>query len=364
MRLHVIKAGEGDGLLLESGDSTPRRLLIDGGPRGCWDADVEPHLREILGTAGRIEALLVSHVDNDHIVAPLDMLADIERRRVDEEEPWLTVGDLWHNAFERTLGDAGERAVGTLKALSARAATAGVAAAGTNFAVLGIGEGARLRRAAIRESIPLNAAFGGGLICPDELQDPHVELGSMRIRVVGPTRANLEALRRKWLEWAAKAGAAKQPEALANSDTSVPNLSSVVILAEEGGRSVLLTGDARGDHIVQGLDQAGLLRDGRMHVNVLKLQHHGSARNTTRRFFDVVTADTYVVSANGRYGNPDAETLGWIVEAAKARDSRIRIVATYPSASIEELKRIHPPAPDWYAIDVVGADEHAAVLEV
>src|SRR5262252_3492897 len=47
------------------------------------------------------------------------------------------------------------------------------------------------------------------------------------------------------------------------SDKSVPNLSSIVCLIEKNGKRVLLTGDARGDKIREGLDNAGLLVDGR-----------------------------------------------------------------------------------------------------
>ena len=45
-------------------------------------------------------------------------------------------------------------------------------------------------------------------------------------------------------------------------DKSVPNLSSIVVLAELGGKSMLLTGDARGDKILEGMELAGLLETG------------------------------------------------------------------------------------------------------
>ena len=42
---------------------------------------------------------------------------------------------------------------------------------------------------------------------------------------------------------------------------------------------MLLTGDARGDDVLAGLREAGLLRRSPLHVDVLKLPHHGSDRN-------------------------------------------------------------------------------------
>jgi beta-lactamase superfamily II metal-dependent hydrolase len=89
----------------------------------------------------------------------------------------------------------------------------------------------------------------------------------------------------------------------------------MVFLAEHEGRSMLMTGDARGRYIRDGLDRAGRLRDGQARVDVLKLQHHGSARNTDEQFFQTVIADDYVISANGMYGNPDKATIDALVGA-------------------------------------------------
>jgi hypothetical protein len=61
-------------------------------------------------------------------------------------------------------------------------------------------------------------------------------------------------------------------------------------------------GDALGDHILDGLEKGGHLVDGKMHLDVLKLPHHGSERNITPTFFKNITADVYLASANGRTG--------------------------------------------------------------
>ena len=364
MKLHLIKAAHGDGLLLESGDEFPKRVLIDGGPRGCWDEHLEPHLKEVLQAGAKLDALLVSHVDLDHIVAPLDLFAELERRRVADEPKWPEVCDLWHNSFERTLDTGNVGAAAALRLTAASAASIGADTSTTEWTIFGISQGAQLRRSAIRESVSLNKEFDGELICPDNLANPVVAMGSMSLQFVGPTRQNLDALRREWLAWAEKAGRSRRPEDFANVDRSVPNLSSIVVLAREGGRTALLTGDARGDHIEQGLEQAGLLVDGRLHVNVLKLQHHGSARNVDVGFFDRITADVYVVSANGKYDNPDISTLRWIVASANNQKREIKIVATFETPSIITLKEELPPSDSGYSVSIVKPDKHAEILTV
>ena len=59
----------------------------------------------------------------------------------------------------------------------------------------------------------------------------------------------------------------------------------------------------------------------KLHVDVLKVPHHGSSRNVEEDFFRDVTADHYVISANGKYDNPDAETLKMICARPAATTS-------------------------------------------
>ena len=63
-------------------------------------------------------------------------------------------------------------------------------------------------------------------------------------------------------------------------------------IAEAGGKRILLTGDARGDKIIQGLELVGALEpNGTMHVDVLKMPHHGSDRNMETSFLRRITAE-------------------------------------------------------------------------
>ena len=67
--LHVVQAQFGDSLILEFGTPKKRRyILIDGGPSGTYAADLQPALAQIVGTSGQLDLVVLSHVDNDHIV--------------------------------------------------------------------------------------------------------------------------------------------------------------------------------------------------------------------------------------------------------------------------------------------------------
>ena len=69
------------------------------------------------------------------------------------------------------------------------------------------------------------------------------------------------------------------------------------------------------DLLIESLELAGLMKDGKCHFDLMKVQHHGSSHSTTQDFFDRVTADRYVISGNGKHEIPHEQALGWLSAA-------------------------------------------------
>ena len=340
LRLRVVQAEEGDCLILECGPPTNlTRVLIDGGPETVYEEHLRGQLHEIRDAGGKVDLVVLSHVDNDHTVGLLDLMAELEELRANNAQETIAIDAFWHNAFHRTIGRDTEIEP-RLKSLWANAGAAQATMTSAGIAVQGISEGDRVRQAAVVLGIPINPGFANNLVSVDGTSGP-ISLGDLTLRIVGPTEENLEELRSEWLEWLDRFEdevADEDPSVAAMADSSIPNLSSIMILAEAEGKKVLLTGDGRGDHLLQGLERAGLLNpEGTLHVDLLKVPHHGSDRNVTKEFFETVTADIYVVSANGKHDNPDLITLKWMVEAAKKQGRAIEIFATNQTPSTLEL---------------------------
>jgi hypothetical protein len=97
-----------------------------------------------------------------------------------------------------------------------------------------------------------------------------------------------------------------------------PNRASITLLAEEDGRTCLLTGDAAEEELLDGLTAAGRLAAGPFRCDVLKVQHHGSEFNLSRKFASSVLATHYVFSADGAHGNPDPSVVKTIIESRLA----------------------------------------------
>lgn len=355
LKLRVVNAHEGDCFILLYGKpSKPRALLVDGGPKNTFG----PHLRRTLETLGvpGLDAVVLSHVDNDHVTGLLELFAAI-RDRPDGEAPPIAVSDLWLNSFgtiidnEKTVA---RRLEGVLQQMAAQNRSMSVASA----ALSGIKEGHKLAVMALQLEIPVNRVLGGQPFIADST-DP-IELDGLEIDIVGPTEENLDALAAEWQAWLDKQVdriGRGQLHLAAMADKSVPNLSSIQLHVRGNGKTLLLTGDGRGDHLLEALEEAELLdADGTIELDLLKVPHHGSDRNVTRRFFERVRAKTYVISANGKHGNPDLPTLQWIVESRPAEEP-ITLVLTNRTDTVDKLERAFPPDELGYSLVIRDPDQ-------
>jgi hypothetical protein len=155
----------------------------------------------------------------------------------------------------------------------------------------------------------------------------------VELHVLGPTQPLIDEFLAEWDKFIKKeklnvAGAGL--ELAEFLDESAFNLASIVVLARAEGKEILLTGDARGDFVLESMEQAGLLKkNGKRRLDILKVPHHGSNRNVDEGFFRRLPADHYVISGDGEHGNPDVETIGMIFEARKADKRKFTIHLTY-----------------------------------
>jgi hypothetical protein len=345
--LEALQAFHGDCLLLHGGSTdAPLLVLIDGGPTRTWETSLQPRLEELrAGRAGdgalAIDLAMVSHIDDDHVHGMVDLAGELVTQKLDSRPLSYDVQTLWHNAFDDVLGndaddlrtaavDVLSRPVGDKRADEIRAAGLAIVAS--------VGQGRELRDQARQLGWSVNDPFDGPVAMPKDGVRT-ITLGDVRMTVVGPHAEQLERLHDAWEQWLRdhpKAVAGEGASTAAFTDNSPYNLSSIVVLAECSGRRMLLTGDARGDHILANLEAAGLAAGGTTDVDIVKLPHHGSIRNLAAEFFERVTARHYVISADGRHGNPETETLETIVAARPDDDFTIHLTNRAGKGDLEQ----------------------------
>jgi hypothetical protein len=171
------------------------------------------------------------------------------------------------------------------------------------------------------------------------------DLGSMKFTLIGPTKSELLKLRKGWQHWLQNvenkadlkalreklkkridefsAGAlAGSPFDLGSWEgvpdiegVTIPNVASLMFMVEENGKRLLLTGDGQQGFILDGLERTGFMPQGHVHLDVLKIQHHGSENNMDTDFARQVSADHYVFCGNGLHHNPDLSVLDIVFES-------------------------------------------------
>jgi hypothetical protein len=285
---------------------------------------------------------MITHVDDDHIHDILDLLNDLTEAADDDEPPLCKIDSLWFNSFDDLLGNEAEELTAAVRSAAAAVAAGQPLPASFPFrhtesalVAASVNQGRKVRDQAAQLKIKLNAEAGGKLITAERAGPTKIDLkDGLKLTVLSPFRHRVEVLREEWDKALKKMKKAKPAEAQAIAsefvDESVFNLSSIAVLPECGGKRMLLTGDARGDDVIAGLEAAKLLKGGRCHVDLVKLPHHGSDRNVATEFFEQVTADHYVISANGKYGNPDPPTLKMLTEARGSDEYTIHLTNMPP----------------------------------
>ncbi|MGX1880523.1 ComEC/Rec2 family competence protein [Streptomyces sp. NPDC055287] len=349
-----LDARHGDCFLVRWGTRDQRVMLVDGGPPGVYEASLRDQLTHLTPTHNGVPTLDVvclSHVDDDHAAGLVRLLAELRRARRDELPEPFGVTRLWFNSVEELVDRRAPGLSASVQPLVDRALTDSGAVKAS------YGQGRAIRDEATALGLAGNPLFGGPLT-----EGAETTLDDLHVSVVAPDEEALERLEKRWRE-AKKRG---DPEVIsaAYTDSSIPNLSSIVLLLRHDGRTALLTGDARGDRILDGLRAGGLLTDSEpFHVDLLKLPHHGSERNVERDFFESVRADHYVISADGiRHHHPHEDTLRWLVESRDEDDEYVIHLTNDIAFATDALAELRGNRS--FEVDIRPPTDPALVIEV
>jgi hypothetical protein len=367
LSVEVIRAGKGDCLILHYGTAdNPRLALIDGGPKSSYAPYLRPRLQQIRDARNLskseplpVDLLMISHVDNDHMHGFLDLTRELIEAQMTQQPPFVHVQSLWHNSFENIIGvpikgvaDVFDTEIGVGLLEGDRVAKPDLRTMSLSEkdisanlqVVTSIHQNAQLRTDARQLNLLVNGEFDGALIMAVAKGKP-INFGSgLRFTVIGPLPAEVKQFQQKHQAWLKQSKSKDlMPTELFSLylDTSILNLSSIVVLVEVNKKRILLTGDASGEAILQGLEFVGLVKKGRkIHVDVLKVPNHGSSEHLYYEFFERVTADHYVISGNGEHGYPDRDSFDMIMRAREGAKYTIHL--TYPVPEIDANRKL-----DW-----------------
>lgn len=291
--LKALQAAHGDAFIVSYGEDIVRHIMIDGGPPSTV-SNILSVLEDLrINDCLRIELLVISHYDLDHIGAILELLR--------AAPAWLSIGDIWFNGRHHSSpGDAlGPRESDELSEM--------------------LGGG-----------LPWNRAFNGGPVVANSHHWITLE-GGLKVLVLSPTENELEVVGREWGQqkqtsnnstapadtlgrsdtWPAPPFANVKRSGL-RADTSPANGSSIALLLEYQKTKVLLAADAFAEVISESLDA---LHDQPVEVALLKLSHHGSQGNTSASLLKAIDCKKFLISTDGSiHRHPDQTLIARILD--------------------------------------------------
>jgi hypothetical protein len=301
IRLTMLPAQDGDCLLLEYGDAArTRRILIDGGRAGTYP-DIAPTLHALARDNRHLDLLVVTHVDQDHILGILGLFNDATRA--------IGLEDVWFNGYDQLVD--------------------------SEFESFGPIDGELLTTALLAQQIPWNRAFKGKAVelgRPFEWFDDHSS-----VTLLSPDRRQLEALIQTWKSECEREGLIPgkepaeppppgfeafgpiDPEALADArfetDPSKTNRTSIGFLFEYDGVRLMFTGDGADQRLIDSVRPLAEAEGGRLRLDALKVSHHGSRKNLSKDLLELLDCKRYLISTNGkRHGHPDPVAMARILK--------------------------------------------------
>jgi hypothetical protein len=307
--IEMLPANHGDCLWIEYGEGDERHhVVIDGGPPYARD----PLAARLAKTGGHVELLVISHVDFDHVGGIVSLLAD--------PPAGIAIDDVWFNGWDHLPGPDDQ---------------------------LGAVQGEMVSAAIIQGALPWNRAFDGGRVANAAAGElvTHTLPGGLALTLLSPTTEALARLRPKWerevraegmtpgdFEDALKKLREREglpddvlgdeetdPETLARTpfraDTSLANDSSIALLAEYDGRTILLSADAVPTQVERAVQRLCAERGvEQLPLDALKLSHHGSKGSTSADLLDRLACPRFLVSTNGKiFRHPAREAIARVI---------------------------------------------------
>ncbi|PSW26000.1 hypothetical protein C9I94_05460 [Photobacterium swingsii] len=365
VKIKMYPAKEGDAFLISFGNDNSTNIIIDMGLEETYQSFIKPDLIELKESGKKIDLLIVSHVDNDHICGAIEFIKENK-----DNNTVIQVGEVWHNSYRHLKFDKVDEVLEREEKLVLKqireqntppSSTDGLSE-------IKIDEGITLAGLLYKYNYNWNVSLNEKAVLISE-QELTIST-NVRVKVISPSVNKLNSLAIKWKEKleSEKYGfilnndiifddayeqymkhsnhssevneIAKNEDKLTfyelknkkGKDRSVTNGSSIAVILESEDVKLLFLADAHEDLIYEELKK---LNDSGYELNFdfVKLSHHGSNNNISNRILSLISARKYMISTNGKYSHPDLATIAKIVD----NDRHAKIITNYNHDKVLEF---------------------------
>lgn len=358
VKIKLIPAEYGECIVVSVGGKKQFNLLIDGGVAKTYQEYIKSEIQRITILGQRINLMVCTHMDNDHISGLVQIL---------KKTNYDLVENVWYNGFLQVVNrkfysqkdnnytDRDNKILETI-------ISQGTIPDGEQE--VGINEGMSMGVLVENRKIPLNEIVAGQAISTESVRNTIEIANNVYISILGPSKENiieveeywkkemvsrnfmfrvsnkiklteafeyqLERIKTQYLEERLNISEIDDLEKyigdLKEFDESIVNRSSISFILEYDNKKYLFLGDAVIDETI--LRNIENVVGFKYRFSAIKLPHHGSRYNITHEFICRYTADEYYCLTNSKkYDHPDLEVLATIL----CKDSHFKkVVFNYP----------------------------------
>lgn len=313
MKIKFLKADNGDSILLSFKDDTGecRNILIDGGmPKTYFGSgkygDLYATIGEIKNKNEKIDLLILTHIDGDHI-GGLKKWFEKDKEAFDLIiKVWFNTGRSIAKYFKEVENN---ELIETLDIFETTATSVPQAIVFEDY----IEEFNDWDKEIVKE--------GGEVI----------EQNGVEIKLLSPDDNALKKLLKEYKkpkynyqtsgsekDWDTPIEEFIKEETDSNykfeEDKSVANRSSIAFLLTFENKNYLFLGDAHPSVIIKSLKETGCSKKDPIPVELIKVSHHGSCKNTNHELLELIKTDNYIISSNSEiHGLPNKRTVARII---------------------------------------------------
>lgn len=319
--LYFLPAGNGDCVLIQyqGNDAAYHNILIDGGNRNQLEFQKQKRkLLEILdgGRKGRLDLVIVTHSDDDHIKGILKLVMD-KQLAVYVDKFWFnsekTISELLSSPFQHTqpyLID--ERAVGVERS-------------------------SRNQDHDLYHELDKNNKWDREVISCHRKET----IGNLKITVLSPTTEKLQKLDEHWPKMPLSAknvsrsakclsDHSKSLKQLMNNlnhfeeDASPVNGASIALMLEWCSKRYLLLSDSHPSVIVDSLTEYISTDKETLDFDLVKVSHHGSRNNTSDELLSIINCEEFIITTNAKkHCHPHKDCLARIIKKSTPNKTKI-----------------------------------------
>ena len=345
MKITILPANNGDSFLLETDRNN---ILIDGGYVNTYKEFLKPILRELNGLEKKINHLIVTHIDNDHISGIIKLIEENNNNSIIEIE------NIWHNSYNH------------LKAIED-----GISFPGKPIDSMTINYGLKEENmdisdkdiSAVQGSTLASLLRKNGFESKDNfIRDNQISFDTsdviydndLTFRILSPNNEKLLDLKKYWKKELYTKGYSsdeelnsfnedafehilsqekekkrlKRKNINASTELDVENLlkdpffeddsptngSSIAFVLEYKNLKFLFLGDSHPSLILENLQKHYKAEEFPIKFDLIKISHHGCKNNTSPELLKFIDSENYVISTNGlSHNHPDLETIARII---------------------------------------------------